>query len=80
VSKAKADGRWERAYPGVKSFVAPEDLVNAVEASADAAKAYAALNAQERYALALPIITVKNLETRAKRIESAVKRLAVSIS
>ena len=80
VAKAKADGRWERAYPGAKSFVAPEDLVNAVETNAAAAKAYADLNSQERYALALPIITAKNLEFRAKRIESAVKRLAISIS
>lgn len=80
VAKAKADGRWERAYPGVKSFVAPEDLVNAVETNAAASKAYADLNSQERYALALPIITAKNLESRAKRIESAVKRLAVPIS
>jgi len=76
VTKAKADGRWRRAYPGASRFVEPDDLLRELSTSPRASEAYSRLKSHERYALALPIITAKTPEARVKRIAATVARLS----
>ncbi|WP_152648048.1 YdeI/OmpD-associated family protein [Demequina sediminicola] len=75
VELARADGRWERAYPGSADAVAPDDLVAALAALPDAQGRFAALSAQQRFAMLHPLITAATPETRARRLERLIERL-----
>jgi uncharacterized protein YdeI (YjbR/CyaY-like superfamily) len=76
VAKAKADGRWDRAYHGPATIEDPDDLLRALEASPLAAERFARLGKQERYAVLHPIVTAHTPELRAKRVARAVEQLA----
>ena len=75
VERAKADGRWERAYDGPATASVPEDLAAALD-RAGVAAAFAALRAQDRYLILHRVQTAKKPETRARRIETFVAQLA----
>ncbi|CEA07920.1 hypothetical protein BN1051_01246 [Arthrobacter saudimassiliensis] len=72
IDRAKADGRWERAYPGPGRAEVPEDLAAALAAVPGAAAAFAALTGQNRYAVLHPIITAPNAAVRRRRVAKAV--------
>jgi uncharacterized protein YdeI (YjbR/CyaY-like superfamily) len=76
VERAKADGRWDAAYEGAKVATVPPDLQAALDANAQAAKFFATLNAQNRYAVLFRTQGAKKPETRARRIEKFVEMLA----
>jgi uncharacterized protein YdeI (YjbR/CyaY-like superfamily) len=76
VERAKADGRWDAAYEGAKAATMPPDLQAALDANAQAAKFFATLNAQNRYAVLFRTQGAKKPETRARRIEKFVEMLA----
>lgn len=75
VERAKADGRWEAAYDPPSQRTIPDDLQAALDASATAPAAFAALKSQERYSILFHIQTAKRPETRAKRIAEAIAAL-----
>jgi len=75
VERAQADGRWERAYDGPATASVPDDLAAALERSG-VAEAFAALPAQERYLVLHRVQTAKRPETRARRIDGFVAKLA----
>ncbi len=75
VERAKADGRWDRAYDGPATATVPEDLAAALE-RAGVAAAFAALRAQDRYLVLHRVQTAKRPETRSRRIETFVAQLA----
>jgi uncharacterized protein YdeI (YjbR/CyaY-like superfamily) len=75
VERAKADGRWERAYDGPATASMPDDLKAALE-EAGMTGAFAALDAQNRYAILHRVQTAKRPETRARRIATFVAMLA----
>lgn len=76
VDAAKADGRWEAAYPGQASAVIPQDLADAIAAVPEAQAMFDVLTSVNRYALYYRTTSVKQPETRAKRIEGFVAMLA----
>ena len=76
IAAAKADGRWEKAYAGSKSMVAPTDLMNAINANSKARAMYDTLTSQNRYALAFRLVNIKTDATRAKRIADFVAMLS----
>lgn len=76
IERAKADGRWERAYPGQADAVAPDDLTAALEAVPTARERFGALTRQERYAVLHQVLTAPNDATRARRIAKWVKKLS----
>lgn len=76
VERAKADGRWDAAYEGAKAATMPPDLQAALDANAQAAKFFATLNAQNRYAVLFRTQGAKKPETRARRIEKFIEMLA----
>ena len=75
VERAKADGRWDRAYDGPATATVPDDLAAALDRAGMAA-AFAALRAQDRYLVLHRVQTAKKPETRARRIETFVAQLA----
>ena len=72
VERAKADGRWERAYDSPKTAEVPEDLRAALDADPAAAEFFAGLDSNNRYAILHRIQGAKKPETRARRIEQFV--------
>lgn len=66
VEQAKADGRWEAAYPPVSAREVPKELQEALDASPTASAAFAELDSQSRYAMIYRIQTAKRQETRER--------------
>lgn len=68
VERAKADGRWERAYDGARTITVPEDLKAALAKNAAAKRFFEALDGANRYAILWRLQTAKKAETRAARL------------
>jgi uncharacterized protein YdeI (YjbR/CyaY-like superfamily) len=75
IERAKKDGRWEAAYDSWSAAEVPPDLQAALDASARARTNFAALSAQNRYAILFRTHQAKRAETRAKRIAGFVAML-----
>jgi uncharacterized protein YdeI (YjbR/CyaY-like superfamily) len=76
VERARADGRWERAYDPPSRAEVPDDLRVALEKSPRAARFFATLDAANRYAILYRVQTAKRDETRHRRITQFVAMLA----
>lgn len=75
VERARADGRWAAAYPGQAAAQLPEDFSVALSKSPTAQAMFAALTAQNRYALIYRVTATRNAATRATRIRQFVAML-----
>ena len=75
VDRARADGRWARAYAGAATAEVPDDLTAALAASPDAAALFERLSAANRYAV-LHRVATASPAARAGRIATLVGRLA----
>jgi len=75
VERARADGRWDRAYDGPAKARPHPDFVAALAANPEAAAFYATLNSQNRFAIYYRVQSAKRDETRAKRIADFVAKL-----
>lgn len=76
MERAQSDGRWEAAYAGPATIEVPDDLANALAASPKAQATFDALTRQNRYAVLYRVTTAKRRDTRQRRINDAVERLA----
>ena len=76
VERAKADGRWERAYDSPRTATVPDDLRAALDAEPAAARLFDELDGNNRYAILHRIQDAKRPETRARRIAQFVAMLA----
>lgn len=75
VDRAKADGRWDRAYAGAASAEVPEDLEAALAVSPTASARFAELNRVNRYAVIHRIVTAPSPTARANRLAKLVALL-----
>lgn len=75
VERAKADGRWERAYAGPATMGMDAELAAALEREPAASAAFDALNRQDRYLLLYRLGNVKRQETRDRIIQKYVDAL-----
>lgn len=75
IDRAKADGRWERAYAGAGRIEMHEDLVAALEASPAATATFERLNAQNRYAVLWRVTTAPSATTRGNRLAKLIGML-----
>ncbi|GAB2453930.1 YdeI/OmpD-associated family protein [Xylanimonas ulmi] len=66
VERAKADGRWERAYGGSQDIEVPPEWAAVLAASPLAAANFALLTAQNRFAILFRLTHAKRAETRAR--------------
>jgi uncharacterized protein YdeI (YjbR/CyaY-like superfamily) len=76
IERAKADGRWQSAYPGARTIEVPDDLRAALAAEPKAAAMFEILTSQNRYAVLYRIHQAKREDTRARRIAEFVAMLA----
>ena len=75
IERAKADGRWDKAYGGFSADQFPADLLAAIEAEPEALEMFRTLNAQNRYSLGFRTHNMKTPAGRAKKIEGFVEML-----
>lgn len=76
VESAKADGRWDAAYPGQANATVPDDLELALAANPAARAFFETLAGATRYAFLYRLHHVREAQTRAARIADYVERLA----
>jgi uncharacterized protein YdeI (YjbR/CyaY-like superfamily) len=76
IERARADGRWDAAYPAQRVATVPDDLRAALDANDAAAAFFATLDSRNRYAILHRIQDAKRPETRARRIEQFVAMLS----
>lgn len=76
VERARADGRWDRAYAGQATIGVPEDLAAALTAAPRAQRMFEILTSQNRYAVLYRISAAKRAGTRERRIAQFVEMLA----
>jgi uncharacterized protein YdeI (YjbR/CyaY-like superfamily) len=76
VEKAKADGRWARAYEAQSQATVPPDLRRALDAEPAALAFFESLDSHNRFAVLYRVHSAKRPETRARRIETYVAMLA----
>lgn len=76
VERAKADGRWQRAYGGSASLEIPDDLRDAIAASPRAQRMWDVLTRTNKFAVVYRVQDAKRAETRARRIQQFVEMLA----
>ena len=76
VDRARADGRWDAAYAGPAGSEVPPDLAAALATDAAAARTFAGLSSQNRFAILYRLGTAKRAETRERRIRELVAMLA----
>ena len=75
VERAKADGRWERAYESFSNATVPDDLQAELDRNPRAAAFWETLNGQNRYAIYYRVQDAKKPETRARRLAKFVEML-----
>ncbi|GGL99975.1 YdeI/OmpD-associated family protein [Nakamurella endophytica] len=75
VEAAKADGRWDAAYPGPATATTPDDFAAALAASPAAQDRYDGLTSQNRWAFLYRLSTIRTAATRSRRIAEFVAML-----
>jgi uncharacterized protein YdeI (YjbR/CyaY-like superfamily) len=78
IARAKADGRWQRAYDGARVAEVPPDLAAALGRTTRARIFFEALDGANRYAILYRVQTAKKPATRADRIARFVAMCARS--
>jgi uncharacterized protein YdeI (YjbR/CyaY-like superfamily) len=68
IEAAKADGRWDAAYPAQSEATVPDDLQRALDENPEAKAFFETLSSQNRFAILFRLHGTKRPETRAKRI------------
>ncbi|WP_330237824.1 YdeI/OmpD-associated family protein [Streptomyces sp. NBC_00525] len=76
IEAARADGRWEAAYPSQSRATVPADLAEALAADEVAGRFYAGLGRSDRYLVLLRLMTAPSPEVRAARLDRAVAAMA----
>lgn len=76
VERAKADGRWERAYPPASRIEVPEDLRAALGGDPKAGAFFATLTGANRYAILVRLHETRSPDARARKLREYVAMLA----
>ena len=76
VEKAKADGRWAKAYDSPKEMQVPEEFIKELSKNKKAKAFYETLNKTNKYAIGWRLQTAKKPETKEKRIKTIIEMLS----
>jgi uncharacterized protein YdeI (YjbR/CyaY-like superfamily) len=76
VQAAKADGRWKVAYDAFGSAAVPDDFLKTLAQNKKAKAFFATLNKTNLYSIVYRSQTAKKPETRAKRMQAIIEKLA----
>ena len=77
IEKAKADGRWARAYDSHTTMTDDEELLKELKKDKAALAFYQSLNKTNKFAINFRLQTAKKPETRAKRMNEIVAMMKV---
>jgi uncharacterized protein YdeI (YjbR/CyaY-like superfamily) len=75
VEKAKADGRWERAYDSPSKMTIPEDFLKEISKNKKAEAFFKTLNKTNLFSIGFRLQTAKKQETREKRMKEIIEKL-----
>lgn len=75
VERARADGRWDRAYQGPATMEVPDDLRAALDGDERARAMWDVLTSRNRFTILYQVTQAKRAETRARRIDKYVGML-----
>jgi uncharacterized protein YdeI (YjbR/CyaY-like superfamily) len=75
VEKAKADGRWAKAYDSPAAMKMPDDFIKELSKHQNAKTFFESLNRANKYAIGWRLQTAKKPETRKKRIKAILEML-----
>ena len=76
VEKAKADGRWAKAYDSPKEMQLPEAFIKELSKNKKAKAFFETLNKTNKYAIGWRLQTAKKPETKEKRIKTIIEMLS----
>jgi len=76
IEAARADGRWDAAYPPASRITVPDDLQAALDASPQAAAFFATLKGPNRYAILYRLHDVRDPKRRAQAIARWIDKLS----
>jgi len=76
VEKAKADGRWTKAYDSPGKMKIPDDFMKELSKNKNAKTFFESLNRANKYSIAWRLQTAKKPETREKRIKVILEMLS----
>ncbi|WOK04320.1 YdeI/OmpD-associated family protein [Imperialibacter roseus] len=76
VEKAKADGRWEKAYDPSSQMTIPEDFLKELSKNRKAEANFKNLNKTSLFFIGFRLQTAKKPETREKRMKEIIDMLA----
>ncbi|MBS1946589.1 MAG: YdeI/OmpD-associated family protein [Bacteroidetes bacterium] len=76
MEKAKADGRWEKAYDPPAEMKVPDDFLEALSKNKKAKTFFDSLDKANTYAIAWRLHTAKKIETRDKRKKQLLEMMA----
>ena len=76
IDKAKADGRWEKAYDSPSNMTIPEDFIQALGQNKNAEAFFKTLNKANLFSIGFRLQTAKKPETRDKRMKDIIAKLA----
>lgn len=76
VEKAKADGRWDKAYAPPSKMKIPDDFLKALAKNKKAKTFFESLNKTNLYSIAWRLATAKKEETRQRRMKNIITMLA----
>ena len=76
VERAKADGRWGKAYDSPSNMIVPEDFIKLLSKNRKAKAFFDTLNKTNKYSIAWRLQTAKKPETRDKRMNAIIEMLA----
>ncbi len=76
VEKAKADGRWEKAYDSPSNMTIPEDFLKELSKNKKAEAFFKSLNKTNLFSIGFRLQTAKKQETKDKRMKEIIEMLA----
>ncbi len=76
ITKAKEDGRWQKAYDSPANMNIPDDFLKRLSKDKKAFKFFESLNKANKYAVAWRLQTAKKPETREKRMVQIIGMLS----
>ena len=76
VKAAKADGRWKSAYESFANAVVPDDFIKELARNKKANAFFETLNKTNLYSIAYRLQTAKTPETKQKRTQAIIEKLA----
>jgi uncharacterized protein YdeI (YjbR/CyaY-like superfamily) len=76
VEAARSDGRWQAAYDSFSNAAIPDDFLKELARNKKAKAFFATLNKTNLYSIAYRLQTARKPETREKRMQAIIEKLA----